>query len=260
VTSGQAILAAKLLSLITQPLAWVALLLLGAVLLWQRQKLARRLVIAALCMLVLIGWQPLPDMLLRHLESQYTEIPPGADMGRFAGVVVLGGALEPAFQTSRHSQPVLNDGAERMTAVLPLLMRNPQLTVVFTGGEGQLIESGSTEAKRAQIFFDSQGIAAGKVLYESASRNTYENAVLTAQLPSMDIAKPWLLLTSAWHMPRSMATFAKAGWHVTAYPVDFRTGDSTPWYEYSLMRGTERWQLALHELLGLWMYRLAGRA
>ena len=147
-----------------------------------------------------------------------------------------------------------------MTAVLPLLLRNPELTIVFTGGEGRLMEDGPTEAKRAQIFFDSQGIAAGKVLYEFASRNTYENAVLTAQMPGMDIAKPWLLLTSAWHMPRSMATFVKAGWNVAAYPVDFRTGNPTPWTEYSLKRGTERWQLALHELLGLLMYRLAGRA
>ena len=254
------LVAAKLLSLITQPLAWVALLLLVAVLLWQRQKLARRLVVAALCLLVLIGWQPLPDMLVRHLESQYAEIPPGADMQRFAGVIVLGGALEPAFQTTPHSQPVLNDAAERMTAVLPLLLRNPELTIVFTGGEGRLMEEGATEAQRAQMFFDSQGIAAGKVLYESASRNTYENAVLTAQMPGMDITKPWLLLTSAWHMPRSMATFVKAGWNVTAYPVDFRTGDPTPWTEYSLVRGAQRWQLALHELLGLLMYRLAGRA
>ena len=254
------ILAAKLLSLITQPLAWVALLLLVAVLLWRRQKLSRWLVIAALGMLVLIGWQPLPDMLVRDLESQYAEIPPGTDLRRFTGVIVLGGALEPAFQTTPHSQPVLNDAAERMTAVLPLLLRNPELTIMFTGGEGRLLEDGATEAKRAQIFFDSQGIAADKVLYESASRNTYENAVLTAQMAGVDTAKPWLLLTSAWHMPRAMATFAKAGWNVTAYPVDFRTGDPTPWTEYSLVRGAQRWQLALHELLGLLMYRLAGRA
>lgn len=254
------ILAAKLLSLGTQPLAWVVVVLLAAVLLWQRPRLARGLVITALCMLILIGWQPLPDMLIRSLEGQYAEIAPEADLQRFAGVIVLGGALEPAFQTTPHSQPVLNDAAERMTAVLPLLTRNPQLAVVFTGGEGRLIADGPTEAKRAQIFFDSQGIPAGRVQYESASRSTYENAVLTAQMPGMDITKPWLLLTSAWHMPRSMATFQKAGWNVTAYPVDFRTGDPTPWTEYSLARSAQRWQLALHELLGLLMYRLAGRA
>jgi uncharacterized SAM-binding protein YcdF (DUF218 family) len=60
-------------------------------------------------------------------------------------------------------------------------------------------------------------------------------------------------------MPRSMATFTKAGWNVTAYPVDFRTGPSTPWTEYSLASGIRDWQLALHEHIGSLAYRMAGR-
>ena len=60
-------------------------------------------------------------------------------------------------------------------------------------------------------------------------------------------------------MPRSMATFAKAGWNVTAYPVDFRTGTSTPWTEYSLISGLRAWQLVTHELVGSMAYRLTGR-
>lgn len=204
------ILAAKILSLTTQPLAWVAVLLLAALVVWKRQTLARRLVAMALCMLALIGWQPLPDMLIRGLESQYAEIPPDADLTRFAGAIILGGALEPAFQTRPHSQPVLNDAAERMTVVLPLLLRNPQLAIVFTGGEGRLMEDGATEAQRAQIFFDSQGIAAGKVLYESASRNTYENAVFTAKMSGIDLGKPWLLVTSAF-MPQGSSRLIVTG-------------------------------------------------
>lgn len=61
-------------------------------------------------------------------------------------------------------------------------------------------------------------------------------------------------------MPRAMASYRKAGWNVTAYPVDFRAGLQTPWWEYSLMQGTQRWQLALHELIGYAAYQLAGRA
>jgi hypothetical protein len=56
-----------------------------------------------------------------------------------------------------------------------------------------------------------------------------------------------------------MATFAKAGWNVTAYPVDFRTGTVTPWTEYSLRDGANRWQLVLHEMVGTFAYRLTGR-
>lgn len=57
-----------------------------------------------------------------------------------------------------------------------------------------------------------------------------------------------------------MVTFQKAGWNVTAYPVDFRSGKDTPWTRYSLASGVRKWQIALHELLGLLSYRLAGRA
>ena len=112
----------------------------------------------------------------------------------------------------------------------------------------------------AKAFFDSMGVPPQQVVYESASRTTYENAVFSAALPGVDPRQPWLLLTSAFHMPRSVATFRKAGWNVTPYPVDFRTGDSTAWTQYSLWLGAEKWQLVLHELAGLLAYRLAGRA
>lgn len=118
---------------------------------------------------------------------------------------------------------------------------------------------GPSEAQRAEVFFNQMGVPAQRIKYESASRTTYENALLTAQLPGVDISQRWLLVTSAWHMPRAMATFAKAGWNVAAYPVDFRTGLATPWTTYSIKDGARNWQLALHELLGIVAYRITGR-
>jgi uncharacterized SAM-binding protein YcdF (DUF218 family) len=97
------------------------------------------------------------------------------------------------------------------------------------------------------------------VRYEAESRNTYENAVLTAKVPGVNPQDRWLLMTSAWHMPRSMATFEKAGWNVTAYPVDYRAEDVTVWTRYSLLGGVSDWQLVLNELVGLAAYRLTGR-
>ena len=158
-----------------------------------------------------------------------------------------------------HRQPVVNDAAERMSATTAILLRYPELPVVFTGGEGALLGTGPSEAERAKVFFDSLGIAANRVRYESVSRNTFENAVLTAEMPGVNKTDKWLLLTSAWHMPRSIATFEKAGWNVTAYPVDYRTGDSTPWTDYDLQSGSEHWQVLLHEAVGMLAYRLTGR-
>jgi hypothetical protein len=56
-----------------------------------------------------------------------------------------------------------------------------------------------------------------------------------------------------------LATFQKAGWNVTPYPVDFRTGGSAPWSSYSLGTGAQHWELLLHEWLGIAAYRLSGR-
>lgn len=253
-------LLSKLLALITQPLGWVAVLLLLS-LFWlrSRPRRAQGLLCSGLIVLLLTGWLPLPNLLVHHLESQFPEMPLQTDLRDFSGMIVLGGATESGYIAAAHSLPQVNDGVERMTAAVALLQRYPHLQLVYSGGEGELLGSGPSEAVRARNFFESLGATGPRMRFESSSRNTYENAVLTAQLPGMDIRQNWLLITSAWHMPRSMATFQKAGWNVTAYPVDFRTAPNTPWTEYSLRGGVAQWQRLLHELVGLLAYRLAGR-
>lgn len=252
-------IAAKLLAFVTQPLAWVALLMFAALLLTgTRPTLSKRIGWIALALLMTLGWEPLPDALLRHLEAKY---PPFADsVQTFDGVVVLGGALESGYVWTVPGQSALNDSAERMTEVLPLLRKNPSLRVLFSGGEGELFASDMSEAQRAKIFFDSQGIDTTKMLFESASRTTHENAVLSKSVQGVDPSRPWLLLTSAWHQPRAMAAFKSAGWNVTAYPVDFRSGKSTPWSHYSMNQGVNKWCIALHEIVGMLVYRITGRA
>nr|WP_315849227.1 YdcF family protein [uncultured Rhodoferax sp.] len=253
-------IASKILALITQPLLWVFVLLLLSLLVLRRwPRAGRRLVSTALAVLVLMAWKPLPEAIIRQLESRYPEMAPNAKLEGYVGVVVLGGATESGRTQMAHVQPMLNDAAERMTGTVAVLRANPQLRVLFTGGEGALMGVGQSEAERAKMFFDSLGLSGPQVQYESASRNTYENAVLTAKLQGVDPTQRWLLVTSAWHMPRSMATFAKAGWNVTAYPVDFRTGDSSDWLDFSMAGGAVEWQLALHELVGLLAYKLTGR-
>ena len=88
---------AKLLDFVTQPLAWVVLLLLLGLLLhgrWQRS--GRALLWSALAVLLLQGWEPLPDAVLRRLESQHPA-PAQPDLNRYAGVIVLGGTSAPEF-------------------------------------------------------------------------------------------------------------------------------------------------------------------
>ena len=253
-------IASKLLSFATQPLFWaMALLALGLWLLQHRPARGLRACKTALALMLLVGWLAPPEALLRHLEEQHPGPGPQADLSGYAGIVVLGGALEPSRFWERPGQVALNAGAERMTTPVALLRQHPQWRVLFTGGEGELNFKAFTEAERAEVYFHAMGISQDRLLLEDASRTTFDNAILSAQLPGVNITQPWLLLTSAWHMPRSLAVFRKAGWNVTPYPVDYRSSPDTAWTEYSLRQGADKWQTALHEIVGLWAYRLAGR-
>ncbi len=246
------------LTLLTQPLTWIAVLLAASVVLGSKSVWSRRLTALSLAVVLLMGWQPLPDLLLRQLEGQYAEIQPDANLQAYYGIVVLGGSTEPAYIARAHRQPLLTDAAERMTASLPLLRNNPTMHAVYTGG-GPLQEGEPSEARQARTFFESQGIPVDRVKFESMSRTTYENATLSALLPGIDTKQRWLLVTSAWHMPRAMATFTKAGWNVTAYPVDFRSGTTTPWTTYGFVTGLRSWHAALHELVGALAYQWTDR-
>ncbi len=253
-------IASKILVLFTQPLWWViALLALACMTVRRRPVIGQRLIITAMAILLVLGWQPIPELLIRQLESRYAEVPLQTDLSEYEGVIVLGGGTELGHVAQAHIQPLVTDAAERLSAPVAMLRHNPHLRIVYTGGEGELLGSGPSESERAKMFFDAMGLHNGQIVYESASRNTYENAVLTARLAGVDKARRWLLVTSAFHMPRSMATFAKVGWNVRAYPVDFRTGTNTPWTQYSLRDGVVAWQLLLHEWLGLLAYRITGR-
>lgn len=111
--------------------------------------------------------------------------------------------------------------------------------------------SGLTKADRAEAFSQRMGVSADPLAYKRPSRTIYEHAVLGAAVPGVDVAQPWLLLTSARHMRRALAIFKAAGWHVVPYPVNYRSVGFWRWSDYSLACGAVRWQLVLHEAMAL---------
>jgi uncharacterized SAM-binding protein YcdF (DUF218 family) len=250
----------KLLAVLTQPLWYVLALMLMA--LWyfkRRPARAQHLLVASMVLFLLIGWSYPRERLAYYLENQYQEISPKADLSGYVGVVVLGGATEAAVLQQAHQQPLLNGAAERVTTAVALIHSNPHLRVIYSGGEGTIATTGFTEAQRVKVFYDTMGLASGRIDYESQARNTHENATLSAKMPGVDIRQRWLLVTSATHMPRSMATFTKAGWNVTAYPVDYQAKPDADWSDFSLGNGPAQWDVLLHELLGIAVYKLTGR-
>ena len=244
----------KLLSAITQPLFWLSLWwLLALVLLPRFRRLAASMLWGGMLVLGLLGFTAIPDTLLRYLESRFN-VPSVTQSDPYAGMIVLGGALGRPGVYKAHGQVPLEDAAERMTVPIELMRKFPNFELIFSGGEGRLMPTGTTEAELARVFFSEQGVDMNRVTLESQARATRENAKLVAALLGERCKQPWLLVTSAWHMPRSLAEFQAVGCNVTAYPVDFRTGEETSWTEYSMVGSLMAWQIALHEYLGMLVY------
>jgi uncharacterized SAM-binding protein YcdF (DUF218 family) len=246
----------KLLSAITQPVFWLTLWwLLALVLLPRFRRLAAPMLWGGMVVFGLLGFSAVPSALLQSLESRF-KVPNLTSSDQYAGVIVLGGATGSPGIYKTHGQVPLGDAAERMTVPIALMRKFPNFDLLFSGGEGRLVPTGTTEAELAGVFYTEQGVDMKRVTLESQARTTRENALRVAALLGERCKQPWLLVTSAWHMPRSMAEFQAVGCNVTAYPVDFRTGEETSWTEYSMAGSLMAWQTALHEYLGMFVYGL----
>src|SRR5262245_59744503 len=231
----------------------------GAFLLRTRFALAGwRLVIASLVLLAVAGLSPLGNVLILPLEQRFPAW--DASRGPPDGIVVLGGAVTTDVALARNDA-ALNEAAERMTATVELARRYPDARIIFSGGDGSLVRSGN-EPEAALRLFERLGVAAGRVVAEDQSRNTVENAVLSKQIAAPKPGERWLLVTSAYHLPRAMGIFRMAGFPVEAYPVDWRTRGvedalrPVPMIAEGL-RGTDT---AVREWAGLVVYWMSGRS
>ena len=239
--------------------ALVLLALLGASLAFTRwARPARWLVLTAVLGLFLAAMSPLSSWLLRPLEDRFAK---NTTVGPIDGIIVLGGAIG----TTR-GMTSLNDAAERMTESVTLALRHPTAKLVFTGGDGSLLENtpdgeARTEAEAARNFYLSLGIPASRITIEDKSRNTFENAIFTKPLLEQKPGQRWLLITSAWHMPRSIGIFRRAGIDVIPHPVDFNTRGIARDYRQlnrGFSHGLQLTDLAAKEWIGLLVYRLVG--
>ncbi len=159
------------------------------------------------------------------------------------------------------AKPCFSEG-ERVVEAAILAKRYPNARVIFTGGTGSLLVANSpTEAQQVKKLLVELGVDPSRITLEADSRNTDENARFTAELVHPQPKQRWLLVTSAYHMPRSMGLFKKAGFNVTAFPVAFRTlGEGRgPQWETDPARNLETFEIAAHEWIGLVAYWATGR-
>jgi uncharacterized SAM-binding protein YcdF (DUF218 family) len=233
--------------------------LVGLVLLCTRfTRLASWLIVTSVVLLAVAGLSPLGNALIVPLEQRFPPWDPSH--GAPDGIVVLGGALSPEISAARDAV-ALNESAERITVAVELARRYPNARIIFSGGNAALIREGGVEAAFAVKEFEALGIPHDRITAEEQSRNTVENAVFSRLIAQPKPGERWLLLTSAYHMPRAMGVFRAAGFPVEAYPVDWRTRgpiDATEPFA-SLGDGLRRTDTAVREWVGLLAYRLTGK-
>jgi uncharacterized SAM-binding protein YcdF (DUF218 family) len=238
---------------------FMAIGLAGLVLLCTRfTRLASWLIVTSLVLLAVAGYSPLANVLILPLEQRFP--PWDASRGAPDGLIVLGGVISAEVSAARKSI-ALEETAERITAAAELARRYPNLRIIVSGGSSALIFDGDVEAPFGKRELEALGVDSARITIEEKSRNTIENAQFSRRIADPKPGERWLLVTSAYHMPRAMAAFRLAGFPVEAYPVDWRTRgpiDMARPFEL-LSDGLHRTDTAVHEWFGLLAYRLTGK-
>jgi len=232
---------------------------LGALLLLTRRaRLGRRLLVTSVVFLALCGFSPIGRLLILPLEQRFPPWDPSR--GAPDGIVVLGGSIDPDLSAAR-GHTVMPRAADRMVAAAELARQYPNARIVFSGGNANLLmDDSAKEADFALATFEALGVSKERLAAERLSRNTVENAEFVKQVAQPKPGERWLLVTSAFHMPRSIGLFRKAGFAVEAYPVDWRADKSTAFRFSSVaILGLERTDIAVREWMGLAAYRLSGK-
>jgi uncharacterized SAM-binding protein YcdF (DUF218 family) len=252
--------ASKVFWLLAQPVSLALLFgLLGLLLMLTRWKWTSRLaVLLSIAVLVVSAFTTLGYVLVRPLESAFQR--PATAPASVSGIIILGGGMDSEINEIRGGYE-LNRSGDRFMEGLRLAELYPGARLVITGGIGDIDQAGEPEAVAAERFFLDFGIAKERLILESESRNTEENAQLTKALVSPKPGETWLLVTSAFHMPRSVGVFRTAGFEVVPWPVDYR-GAGNETFAFTLHQPAENvtvTTLAIREWVGLAAYYLTGK-
>lgn len=220
------------------------------------QDFGRRMAFTLSLILFLIAILPMGEWALTPLESHNPAVLPQ----HVDGIIVLGGDENP-YASEKRNQPTAAYSLGRYMRAADLARQYPEAQLVFSGGSN-ILRPHSTlkDAEVAKQAMAEMGAATGKMILETQSRNTYENAVKTADIIHPTAQQNWLLVTSAWHMPRALATFRKAGWNVYPQPANYMTsGEYDMSLHLNLLDHLQKLTYAVHEYIGLVAYKLMGR-
>ncbi len=255
----------KLIPIFIDPLGAVCLLLIIALgLWWINSKWTPAVIGSALLILVLSSNAWVSNLLVQSLEWQ--NIPKGELPVADAIVVLGGGTRSPAYP---RPDVDLNDAGDRVWYGATLYRAGKAPKIIVSGGRIEWLGSGNPESEDLTKLLVTMGVPKADIIPESKSYNTYENAVNVKKILDAEKFKTILLVTSAMHMPRSMAIFKHQGVNAIAAPTDYRISQleldepnqQTESAILGFLPSANRFyetSHALREYIGLAVYKLRG--
>ena len=246
----------KVISAFLLPLSMVSVLLVsGLMLLWitRKRKLGMTLLALGTILLLLASYGFLSDKLAASLEDRYPpllrveDIQQGKDI---KWIVVLGGGAMPDPRLPLSSR-LVPDSLTRLLEGVRLHHQLPGTRLIVSGGAGfQDVPEGETLAKTAMLM----GVRENDIVKENKSLDTADQAKLIADIVGRD---RFILVTSAIHMPRSMALFRNFGMNPIAAPTNYLVDKQSRFHPQAFFPGAHslrKMEAAIHEYLGLiWM-------
>jgi uncharacterized SAM-binding protein YcdF (DUF218 family) len=250
----------KIFWMFVQPLNALCFLgLTGFALRFWKKECGNRLIGVAMALVLFFGFIPVGPVMMGWLEYQYEK--PEKLPSNINGIIVLGGMFDGHL--SRETNEIsANDNIERMICFVELAKKYPHARKVFSGGSGDISHPDASESDVARDYFRTIGMDEKSVFYDMDSRNTYENAEFSKELINPTEKQNWVLITSAFHMPRSVGIFEKVGWDVIPYPCDYKTtGEVSGFFGKPLdaVHNYRMLNIAVKEVIGSIVYYVTGK-
>ncbi len=247
----------KIFSCFFYPVGFSILLLVVSFFFFRKRPRASRVLsVSAVIILWICSTEWFSSYLIAPLESRYPRNPP---VEKIDAVVVLSGMAD--LKLSGQGSVELEAGSDRIIEAILLARRFPDSLLIISGGSGNLLHQETSEAALLSRYLVPQlGIPIERIMVDATSRNTTENAVNTREILNRNGIERFVLITSAFHMQRSMACFHKVGLDPIPWPVDFKSHKNNL-DVFSLIPGTGslvRTDAAIHEYIGLLVYKIMG--
>ncbi len=233
-------------------------LLLSVGLLYSRfRRGGRRMLVILSFLIIMIVVMPFGRWTVALLENRFeTRHELTQDT---VGIILLGGSFDRPTTLAR-GVTSYNIAAGRFIAFTELARIYPDKRLLFTGG-GRPMPNTVNEASLAKNVWQNLGFDVERVIFESDSRSTVENATLSYELIQPEKHERWALVTSAAHLPRAVGLFRKAGWNIVPYPVDYHTDGRMEWtINFSMCNGFQAWRVAMREFAGLILNYWTGKS